>query len=117
MPDRMFEVKYFELELLISQRVLMANAGRLTSRDDHDLAERHAFPAVIKALAYDGSSGTGQAAAAPPAFVRMGLGAVADILVRGKRVLPAKAAAAGYQFRFPALEPALRDILRGEPGE
>ena len=53
----------------------------------------------------------------PPPFVRMGLGAVTDILVRGKRVLPAKAAAAGYQFRFPALEPALRDILRGESGE
>jgi uncharacterized protein len=53
----------------------------------------------------------------PPPFVRMGLGAVTDILVRGKRVLPAKAVAAGYQFRFPALEPALRDILQGEPGE
>jgi uncharacterized protein len=53
----------------------------------------------------------------PPPFVRMGLGAVTDILVRGKRVLPAKAAAAGYQFRFPALEPALRDILQREPGE
>jgi NAD dependent epimerase/dehydratase family enzyme len=36
---------------------------------------------------------------------------------RGRRVLPAKAVAAGYQFRFPALEPALRDILQGEPGE
>lgn len=44
-------------------------------------------------------------------------GPVTDILVRGKRVLPAKAVAAGYQFRFPALEPALRDILQGEPGE
>jgi NAD dependent epimerase/dehydratase family enzyme len=29
----------------------------------------------------------------------------------------AKAVAAGYQFRFPALEPALRDILQEEPGE
>jgi NAD dependent epimerase/dehydratase family enzyme len=53
----------------------------------------------------------------PPPFARMGLGAVTDIIVRGKRVLPAKATAAGYQFRFPALEPALRDILQREPGE
>ena len=49
----------------------------------------------------------------PAAFVRMGLGAVTDILVRGKRVRPAKASAAGYQFRFPALDPALRDLVHG----
>lgn len=53
----------------------------------------------------------------PSPFVRMGLGAVTDILVRGKRVRPAKAAAAGYQFRFPDLEPALRDVLQEEPGQ
>jgi NAD dependent epimerase/dehydratase family enzyme len=44
----------------------------------------------------------------------MGLGAVTDILTRGKRVLPAKAIAAGYPFRFPDLDPALRDIIDGE---
>jgi uncharacterized protein (TIGR01777 family) len=54
----------------------------------------------------------------PEPFVRMGLGAVTDILVRGRRVQPAKVTAAGYQFRFPALDAALRDILStaGEPG-
>jgi NAD dependent epimerase/dehydratase family enzyme len=52
----------------------------------------------------------------PGPFVRMGLGAVTDILVRGKRVPPAKAVAAGYQFRFPAPEQALRDIVDGRPG-
>lgn len=52
----------------------------------------------------------------PAAFVRMGMGAVTDILVHGKLVLPAKAVAAGYQFRFPALEAALRDIVYGEAG-
>jgi hypothetical protein len=51
----------------------------------------------------------------PTPFVRMGLGAVTDILVRGKRVVPAKVSAAGYQFRFPALEAALRDITGEEP--
>jgi uncharacterized protein len=54
---------------------------------------------------------------APTPFVRIGLGAITDILVRGKRVLPAKAAAGGYQFRFPSLEPALRDITGGKPAE
>jgi uncharacterized protein (TIGR01777 family) len=51
----------------------------------------------------------------PAPLVRMGLGAVTDILVRGKRVVPAKASAAGYEFRFPVLDPALRDIIDGGP--
>ena len=50
----------------------------------------------------------------PAPFVRMGLGVVTDILVRGKRVLPAKVTAADYQFRFPALDLALRDIIGGQ---
>jgi uncharacterized protein len=54
---------------------------------------------------------------APTPFVRMGLGAITDILVRGKRVMPMKATGAGYQFRFPSLEPALRDITGGKPAE
>ena len=51
----------------------------------------------------------------PAPFVRMGLGAVTDILTRGKRVVPAKATSAGYPFRFPVLDPALRDLINGEP--
>ena len=50
-------------------------------------------------------------------FVRMGLGAITDIIVRGKRVLPAKVTGAGYQFRFPSLGAALHDITGGEPAE
>jgi uncharacterized protein len=51
----------------------------------------------------------------PAPFVRMGLGAVTDILTRGKRVVPAKATAAGYPFRYPDLDQALRDLIDGEP--
>jgi hypothetical protein len=51
----------------------------------------------------------------PTPFVRIGLGAVTDIIVRGKQVVPAKVSAAGYQFRFPALEAALRDIIGEDP--
>ena len=45
---------------------------------------------------------------------RMGLGVITDILVRGKRVIPARASALDYQFCFPVLDAALHDLL-GEP--
>ena len=48
----------------------------------------------------------------PPAFIlRLALGEFADILLTGQRVLPQKAKEGGFQFRFPELEPALKDIL------
>jgi uncharacterized protein len=47
----------------------------------------------------------------PTPFVRMGLGVITDILVRGQRVIPARASALGYQFRFPVLGAALEDLL------
>jgi NAD dependent epimerase/dehydratase family enzyme len=37
----------------------------------------------------------------------MGLDVITDILVRGKRVIPARASALGYQFSFPVLDAAL----------
>jgi uncharacterized protein len=53
----------------------------------------------------------------PAPFVRMGMGAVTDILIGGKRVLPAKVNAAGYQFHFPTLRAALHDIVYGGDGK
>lgn len=47
----------------------------------------------------------------PTPLVRMGLGEVTDIIVKGKRVTPAKAQANGFRFRFGTLEPALTDLL------
>ena len=47
----------------------------------------------------------------PTPFVRMGLGVITDILVRGKRVIPARASELGYRFRFPVLDLALHDLL------
>jgi NAD dependent epimerase/dehydratase family enzyme len=54
----------------------------------------------------------------PEPMIRMGLGVVTDIIARGKRVVPARALAAGYEFRFPELEAALRyltgrDLTKG----
>ena len=48
---------------------------------------------------------------APTPFVRIGPGAATDIIVGGKRIEPAKITAAGYQFRLPDVEPALRHII------
>lgn len=49
--------------------------------------------------------------ATPTPLVRMGMGVVADILVSGRRVVPAKASAMGYSFRFTDLAEALRDLV------
>jgi uncharacterized protein (TIGR01777 family) len=47
-----------------------------------------------------------------PAFVlRFALGEMADMLLTGQRVLPAAAQRAGYVFRYPQLDAALRAIL------
>ena len=52
--------------------------------------------------------------AVPTPFVRMGMGVVTDILVRAKRVVPARATALGYEFSHPTLDEALHDLL-GQP--
>jgi NAD dependent epimerase/dehydratase family enzyme len=47
-----------------------------------------------------------------PAFVlRIVLWGQADIVLHGRVAVPAKALAAGYQFRYPTVESALRDVL------
>jgi uncharacterized protein (TIGR01777 family) len=46
-----------------------------------------------------------------PAFaVRLLLGEMAEVALTGQRVLPEKARALGFEFRYPLLEPALRAI-------
>jgi uncharacterized protein len=47
-----------------------------------------------------------------PGFgLRLMLGEVADVVVKGQKVLPKKALALGYHFRFPHIEAALMDLL------
>jgi uncharacterized protein (TIGR01777 family) len=47
-----------------------------------------------------------------PGFaLKLGLGEVAEVLTAGQRVLPAKALALGYKFKFPDIEAALADVL------
>jgi uncharacterized protein len=49
---------------------------------------------------------------APAPLLRLALGETADTLLDGQRAVPRAALAAGYRFRFDALEPALRAALR-----
>ncbi len=51
----------------------------------------------------------------PGAAVRALYGEMATIVLTGQRVLPARLLELGYEFRFPELEPALRDVLRRAP--
>jgi len=55
----------------------------------------------------------GRPSAVPaPAFaIRLVLGEMADTVLASQRVVPEKAVALGYRFRFPELEAALRDLL------
>lgn len=48
-----------------------------------------------------------------PAFaLRIGLGEMADIVLTGQRVIPARSAALGFEFHFRELDPALRSLYR-----
>ncbi|MCP4589277.1 MAG: TIGR01777 family protein [bacterium] len=47
----------------------------------------------------------------PSSAIRLALGEVSGVVLKGQRVIPAKAEAGGFAFRFPRLEDALRDLL------
>jgi NAD dependent epimerase/dehydratase family enzyme len=48
----------------------------------------------------------------PPDFVlRIALGEVARVVAEGQKILPAKAHALGYSFKFPELRGALADLF------
>ena len=47
----------------------------------------------------------------PELGLRLLFGELSSVLTTGQRVLPKKAADLGFRFRFPELEPALRDLL------
>ena len=49
-----------------------------------------------------------------PAFaLKLIFGEMSEILLASQRAMPKAAAAAGFQFRFPQLDGALADVLRG----
>lgn len=48
----------------------------------------------------------------PGFIVKILLGEMSDVLLKGERVLPKRALEAGYVFKFPTLEAAFKEILR-----
>ena len=44
--------------------------------------------------------------------MRLAFGEVASVVLTGQKVIPKKLLASGYEFKFPYLEGALRDILK-----
>ena len=48
---------------------------------------------------------------APGFALRLTLGEVADVLLTGQRALPGRALESGFEFRYPGLEAALREIV------
>jgi uncharacterized protein (TIGR01777 family) len=46
---------------------------------------------------------------------RLLLGEMSQLATHGQRVIPARARALGYEYRYPLLEPALRDVLSKAP--
>ena len=50
-------------------------------------------------------------APAPAFAIRAAMGEMAALVLDGQKVVPTKASAIGFRFRFAALEPALREIL------
>ena len=47
----------------------------------------------------------------PASALRLALGELADALLTGQRAVPKRALDMGFHFRYPSLEPALRDLL------
>jgi uncharacterized protein (TIGR01777 family) len=47
----------------------------------------------------------------PGVALRLAVGEMAEVLLASQRVVPARAEALGYRFRFPSLGPALEDLL------
>jgi hypothetical protein len=48
----------------------------------------------------------------PGFMLKLGLGEVADVVLTGQRVLPKKALALGYTFKFPHIDEAIKDALK-----
>lgn len=51
----------------------------------------------------------------PDAILKLALGEVAGVITTGQRVVPARALALGYSFKYPELAGALRQIFAAKP--
>jgi uncharacterized protein len=49
----------------------------------------------------------------PGPALKLGLGEVANLALKGQRVVPERLLKSGYNFKYPHLEGALRNLLAG----
>jgi NAD dependent epimerase/dehydratase family enzyme len=47
----------------------------------------------------------------PETALRVALGELSQLFIRGQNVVPKRASAAGFRFRYPTLEAAMRDLV------
>jgi uncharacterized protein len=79
--------------------------GPINGTTPHPVTNKEFARAFGKAL------GRPAFAPTPAVALRLLLGEVADVVTTGQRVLPRKAPALGYQFQFPTIDMALRDLF------
>lgn len=86
-----------------------AVAGPLNVTAPHPATSREFSRALGRAL------GRPSVLPAPAFALRMLLGEMAEMILTGQRVVPAKALALGFEFRYPDLDAALRAALERPP--
>jgi uncharacterized protein (TIGR01777 family) len=91
-------------ELLLFALDTPAVAGPLNATATHPVTNATFSRALARAL------GRPNWLPVPGFALRLVLGKVAAVAVTGQRVIPAKALANGFRFRFPTIEAALRDL-------
>jgi uncharacterized protein len=93
--------------LLLTALDRPAARGPLNGTAPHPVTNRDFSATLGKVL------GRPSAVRVPALALRLRFGQVAEVITTGQRVLPRRALALGYQFQFPELEGALRDVLGG----
>ncbi|SIA64234.1 Epimerase family protein SA0724 [Mycobacteroides abscessus subsp. abscessus] len=87
-------------------RTAFCRFGIILEKNDGALP-RMALPYKLFA---GGNLGSGNWIPAPAFALKLALGEMSKLVLEGQRVLPAKLEAAGFSFRYPGLEEALKDI-------
>ena len=79
--------------------------GGINATAPHPVTNREFAKCIGKAL------NKPSAIPVPEIFVRIIFGELAEVITRGKKVLPAKALSTEYQFKYPTLSEALKNLL------
>jgi uncharacterized protein (TIGR01777 family) len=94
-----------EVALIVWALENPAVAGPLNAAAPHPVKNRELARAIGRVL------NRPSALPVPELALELMFGELASVLVAGQRVIPRKATDLGFHFRYPELEPALRDLL------